>query len=170
MSAIIYVEGGGDSKELLIRCKKGFHRLLERCGFQRGRLPHLKACGGRGATYDDFAYAHGQSKADFIAMWIDSEDPVDDLDAAWGHLAARDNWSRPDGATDEQVLFSTTCMETLIVADRDALKKHFNGRISGIRFATPGRSRDQESPRRARCARACHSGMLQRLCQGQEII
>ena len=50
MSAKIYIEGGGDSKELRIRCREGFRRLLDQCGFT-GRMPKLIACGGRDATF-----------------------------------------------------------------------------------------------------------------------
>ena len=38
VSASIYLEGGGDSKELHIRCREGFRKLLENCGFQGGSL------------------------------------------------------------------------------------------------------------------------------------
>ncbi len=40
MSATIFLEGGGDSKELHIRCREGFRQLLEKCGF-KGRMPRL---------------------------------------------------------------------------------------------------------------------------------
>jgi hypothetical protein len=124
VSAILYLEGGGDSKELHARCREGFRRLLENCNF-RGRMPRLVACGGRDAAFGDFAFAHDDQAADFVAMWIDSEDPLADLDAAWAHLKTRDDWGRPAGAHDEQVLFMTTCMETWLVTDRAALKKHY---------------------------------------------
>jgi len=112
VSASIYLEGGGDSKELHIRCRAGFRKLLENCGFT-GRLPRLTACGGRTATYDDFQTAHAtKSGSQFIAMLIDSEEPLKDLEAAWQHLNRLDGWDAPAGASDEQVLFMTTCMET----------------------------------------------------------
>jgi hypothetical protein len=51
VSAYIYVEGGGagaDSKDVDIRCREGFRKLLENCGFE-GRMPRLvklvAACG-----------------------------------------------------------------------------------------------------------------------------
>jgi hypothetical protein len=58
-------------------------------------------------------------------MLVDSEDPVDDPDKTWAHLKKRDGWDRPSGATDEQVLLMTTCMETWIVADRATIKAHY---------------------------------------------
>jgi hypothetical protein len=60
-----------------------------------------------------------------VFLWIDSEDPMPDIEATWEHLQARDHWDRPNGATNEQVLFMTTCMETWIVADRATLAEHY---------------------------------------------
>ena len=56
MNARLYIEGGGDSKQLHTRCREGFRKLLERCGFG-GRMPRLVACGGRNSTFDDFSTA-----------------------------------------------------------------------------------------------------------------
>ena len=133
MSTTLYLEGGGsgpDSKGLQARCREGFRTLLEKCDF-RGRMPRLVACGGRTSAFDDFKTAHRNKEAGvYVAMLIDSEDPLAKLDAAWEHLRLRpgDNWEQPAGATDDQVLFMTTCMETWIVADREALRRHY-GRL-----------------------------------------
>lgn len=125
MKKTIYLEGGGDAKELHVRCREGFRKLLEQSGF-RGRMPRLVACGGRAATFDDFQTEHAQQgRRDYVAMLIDSETPVADVEATWAHLATHESWQRPAGAEDEQVLFMTTCMESWIVADRAALAKHY---------------------------------------------
>jgi hypothetical protein len=97
----IYVEGGGDSKELHVRCRKGFRKLLERAGFQ-SRMPRIVACGGRGAAFDAFKTAM-DTGVNYPLLLVDSEDPVpetaqpDDPDhpMAWEHLQARDGWERP---------------------------------------------------------------------------
>ena len=132
MSATIYLEGGAsgpDSKELQIRCREGFRKLLEKCDY-KGRMPSLVACGSRGAAFDDFKIALGAKGAsDYVAMWIDSEDPLTDLNATWVHLARRDNWVQPVEATDDQVLFMTTCMETLFAADHGALADHYKSEL-----------------------------------------
>jgi hypothetical protein len=52
-----------------------------------------------------------------------------DIEAAWAHLGRRDNWTTPAGATDDQVLLMTTCMETLVVADRAAMKAHYRANL-----------------------------------------
>jgi hypothetical protein len=124
----IYLEGGGDSKELHTCCRKGFRKLIENCGFT-GYMPRLVACGGRDSAFDDFKIAHAnKSNSDYVAMLIDSEDPLTDSDA-WEHLKERDGWNRPLDSEDDQVLFMTTCMETWIVADRDALTKHYGSKL-----------------------------------------
>lgn len=129
MSATIYLEGGGDAKDVRSRCREGFRKLLANCGFG-GRQPRLVACGSRAATFDDFKTAH-QSNDDgaFIALLIDSEDPIADVEKTWAHLKTRDHWTKPKGAHDDQVLFMTTCMETWIVADRASLAQHFGSKL-----------------------------------------
>ena len=59
MSATIYLEGGAsgaDSKDLQIRCREGFRKLLEKCDY-KGRMPRLFACGARDAAFDGFKIA-----------------------------------------------------------------------------------------------------------------
>ncbi|MGH7170380.1 MAG: DUF4276 family protein [Gemmataceae bacterium] len=129
MSSTIYLEGGGDSRDLQIRCREGFRKLLDRCGYA-GRLPKLVACGGRGKAFDDFKTAFARvRKGDFVALWVDSENPMDDLEATWEHLQARDHWATPNGATNDQVLLMTTCMEAWIVADRATLAEHYGAEL-----------------------------------------
>jgi hypothetical protein len=132
VSATLYLEGGAsgaDSKELQIRCREGFRKLLEKCGY-KGRMPRLSACGSRDAAFDDFQIGLAEkAAADYVAMWIDSEDPLKDLEAAWKHLTRSDKWMPPAGAADDQVLFMTTCMETWIVADHSALTDHYGAKL-----------------------------------------
>lgn len=122
----IYIEGGGDSKELHTRCREGFRTLLERCGFA-GRMPKLVACGSREQTWGDFRTAHRLGNHAF--MLVDSEDRINDIHAPWSHLQATDRWNKPDNAVDEQVLLMTTCMETWIIADRAALQRHYGHQL-----------------------------------------
>lgn len=121
----IFVEGGGDSKELQARCREGFRKLLENCGYE-GRMLKIVACGARNAAFEDFRNALRWVKGrEFVAMMIDSEQPLGNLEATWQHLAQHDRWQKPSGVLDAQVLFMTTCMETWIVADHSAMKKHY---------------------------------------------
>ena len=124
VKAHIYLEGGG-GKDLNSRCREGFNRLLKKCGFE-GRMPKLTASGGRDSVYNDFKTAHaGAASQDYVAMLVDSEDTVGDVHSPWAHLLQVDGWSVPAGATDEQVLLMTTCMETWIAADGNALSAHY---------------------------------------------
>lgn len=130
MKAHLYIEGG-ESKEDQIRCREGFRKIFEKAGLS-GRMPRLSACGGRQSAFDDFKSAHtSRQESDYIAMLVDSEDPVKDLEKTWDHLKSRvgDKWDKPAGAEDEQVLFMTTCMETWIVADRAALREHYGRKL-----------------------------------------
>ncbi len=131
MNAYIYIEGGAkgeDSKYQRIQCQEAFHKLLSRMGFT-GRKPRLVACGGRDSVYDRFCTKHGSSgDHEYIAMWIDSEEPMTDIENAWGHLRQVKTvtpWEKPSDANDHQVLFMTTCMETWIAADRQAMRDRF---------------------------------------------
>ncbi len=124
VKAVIYLEGGGESKELHTRCREGFHKLLEQNGFN-GKMPRLVASGSRNSAFSDFKAAYQSKSHTFVALWIDSEDPVADIEKTWAHLKQRDGWEKPEKSSDEQVLFMTTCMETLIATDRDTLKACF---------------------------------------------
>lgn len=130
MSARLFIEGG-ESKEDQIRCREGFRKLLDKAGFATSKkMPRLSACGGRNAAFDDFKTAHANRRAgDYIALLVDSEDPVADVEKTWEHLRRRDRWEKPPGAVDAEVLLMTTCMETWIVADHAALETHYGHRL-----------------------------------------
>ena len=132
VSARIYWEGGGNTKEGRARCREGFRKLIENSGFA-GRMPRLVACGSRISAFDDFKTAHAQRTPEaYVGLLVDSEDPVVDIDRSWHHVQQRigDQWVKPNGAVDEQLLFMITSMETWIVTDRDALSKHFGPRFN----------------------------------------
>lgn len=92
-------------------------------------MPRLVACGGRNAAFDDLCTAHRESAAAFVAMLVDSEDPVADGEKPWAHLHARDGWERPEGALDDQALLMITCMETWIACDHSALRGRFGAEL-----------------------------------------
>jgi hypothetical protein len=124
VSAIIFVEGGGDAG-LDARCREGFHKLVEKT-VAKGHNPKLVACGSRGEAYKRFCtqIAH-PDKFSYVGLWVDSEDAIPAGVQPWAHLMARDHWAKPAHATDDNVLFMTTCMETWCVADRESLKEHY---------------------------------------------
>lgn len=116
----LYIEGGGDSKEQHTRFREAFTKLLTKAGLTR--MPRIVAGGGRDQTFDRFkiAIAIGED----AMLLVDSEDPVTGT-SAWGHLKARDGWDCPSGVDDHQAQLMVTCMETWIVADREALRRVF---------------------------------------------
>ncbi len=128
MSAHLYIEGG-ESKTDQILCRKAFSSLLQKAGLA-GRLPRLTASGSRNATFDGFKTAHhGNRSGAFVAMLVDSEDPVENIGEPWPHLKKRDGWDQPLGAGDDQALLMVTSMETWIAADRDALTRHYGKQL-----------------------------------------
>ena len=91
-------------------------------------MPRIHAAGSRRDAFDRFTTAHDNvGENDYVAMLIDSESQVTNAERPWDHLANRpgDRWSKPPGATDDQVLLMTTSMETWIAADRELLHRRF---------------------------------------------
>ena len=130
MSVRIFIEGGGNTAQLRNRCREAFTKLLRKCGFQ-GRMPRIYAVGSRNDTFDRFKTEHDDTAGtDYVAMLIDSEDPVSNVERTWDHLSQRDGWCKPNDADDDQVMFMTTCMETWIATDRDALRGRYGQRLN----------------------------------------
>lgn len=132
MSVRIFVEGGSsgpDSRQLAIQSRAAFRNLLEKCNLP-GKITAITTCGSRGNAFRDFKNGLRVCKpGDRVVLLVDSEDPMDDINQTWRHLKIQDNWDRPQNATDEQVLMMTTCMETWIVADRNALREHYGANL-----------------------------------------
>jgi len=126
VSIKIYVEGGGDTRDLKLRCRRGFSEFLRKSGLE-GRMPRIVACGGRQSAYDDFCTALKKAGGDeFIVLLVDSEDAVAaGGDGPWSHLKVRDNWDKPATATDDNVHLMVWCMEAWFVADRETLAAFF---------------------------------------------
>lgn len=125
MKVKIYVEGGGDGKDLRTRCRKGFSSFFENANLA-GRMPRVVACGDRETAFDKFHTAFGARKTEeFIVLLVDSEGPVVAGVGPWQHLAGRDDWDKPPAATDEHAHLMVQCMEAWFLADRDGLAEYF---------------------------------------------
>jgi hypothetical protein len=120
----IYVEGGGDhNKALHTQCREGFSKFFQRAGLE-GRMPRVVACGGRQQAYNAFRTAHANAVADSLPiLLVDCEAPVIGNDP-WEHVRLRpgDGWSRPSGATEDQLHLMVQTMEAWFYADRDELQ------------------------------------------------
>ena len=62
---------------------------------------------------------------------------MSDIEETWGYLGQSDGWRRPTDARDDQVLLMTTCMETLVVADPNALREHFGRGLRPNSYHSP---------------------------------
>ena len=119
---VIYVEGGGYHNRGLQRiCREAFHKFFEKAGFS-GRLPRTVLSGGRSQAYEDFKNAC--ASGDSALLLIDSEDAVRCV-SPWEHCLSRDKFLKPVNATDEHCHFMVVCMETWLLADKDALSGYF---------------------------------------------
>ena len=125
MKVKVYVEGGGDGRELRARCRRGFSSFFEKAKLA-GRMPQVIACGGRQSVCEKFRGALGSSDGrEFIVLLVDSEGPVAEGSGPWSHLEARDGWDRPEDATDENAHLMVQCMEAWFLADRSCLATFF---------------------------------------------
>lgn len=140
----LFVEGGGDSQTLRTACRNGFTEFLKKAGLI-GKMPRVIPCGSRKETYDDFCTAFTSGEQAFLL--VDSEDLVSEAHTQkpWQYLAARpgDQWAQPTGSTDEQCHLMVVCMESLFLADRQALTNFFGQGFQAS--ALPAASRAIES-------------------------
>lgn len=115
----LYVEGGGDSKQLTTLCRRGFRKLIERAGL-RGAMPRIVACGSRQNAYERFSTA---LKDDYRIpmLLVDAEAPVTAA-GPWEHLRQQDGWRRPTGATTDHCHLMVQVMESWFLADTRALQ------------------------------------------------
>ena len=130
MSAVIYIEGGGDRDENLARVfRRSWTKFFKAAGLE-GHLPRVVRGGGRARTFDLFQTAIGNPRPGRVPLLlVDSEVDVAAGHSAWRHLQARDGWDRPQGARDDQVFLMVQVMETWLVADRDTLRRFFGAQF-----------------------------------------
>ena len=126
MSPIIYIEGGGDRNENLERLfRRAWTKFFAAAGIE-GRLPRVVRGGSRSRTFDLFRKAAGNPSPNRVPLLlVDSEEAVQEGHSPWQHLSARDNWSPPGGAGDDQAFLMVQVMETWFLADRETLRRHF---------------------------------------------
>ena len=137
MSVKVYVEGGGDRRELKTKCRRGFSEFFRKARLA-DRMPRIIAGGDRKKTYDSFCVVLDKAADnDFIVLLVDSEEPVAEGSSPWLHLKKRDKWDKPPGAADENAHLMVQCMEAWFLADKETLEKFFGSQFN--RNALPGR-------------------------------
>ena len=125
MSVKVYVEGGGDTRELKQKCRRGFSEFFRKVGLA-GRMLRVVSGGSRNNTYDRFRTALTNAKhGEFVVLLVDSEGPVAIGSGPWAYLKGRDGWGKPEAAKDENAHLMVQCMEAWFFADRQALAAYF---------------------------------------------
>ncbi len=120
MSVTIYVEGGGDNNDTLIRCRQGFAEYCAKLT-PAHRRPKIVACGGRQQTFDRFkTEARINNLGEICVLLVDSEGPVGPDIAPVTFLQTRDRWVLPDSKNFESFLM-VQAMEAWLLADRETL-------------------------------------------------
>lgn len=122
----IYIEGGGRSDHTKTLMRQGFSeffRELVTIARERRVDWRIVACGSRENAFRAFQIALKANPKAFNVLLVDSEEAVSQ--PPWQHLAMRDNWARPQGATDAHCQFMVQCMEAWIIADRNALRAFY---------------------------------------------
>ena len=124
VTATLYIEGGGEGKDLRARFREGWKKFFDSAGVD-GRTKIVRGAGRR-QTFDRFATAvSGSSPGTVPFLLVDSEGPVAPGHSIWQHLHVRDGWHRPANAGDDRVFLMVQVMETWFLADREALRSYF---------------------------------------------
>ena len=163
MSIAIYVEGGGETRQLKRDCRKGFRQFFEKAGLE-GRMPQIRACGSRNKAFDQFSTAFDQSPADrdTTLLLVDSEGPVAPGATPWSHLEKRDKWQPPQGVGDDNVHLMVQLMESWFLADKECLAEYFGNGFN--RDSLPPNPNIEEVPKSdvmsslKRATKRCKSG------------
>lgn len=125
MSVRIYVEGGGDNKDTIKRCKEGFASYCQKLAAPN-RRPSIVACGGRQQAFDRFSTAVLDSRAgETCVLMVDAEGPIG-AQTPTEHLRARDKWDFPS-LQNHRVFLMVQAMEAWFLADREALAAFYDG-------------------------------------------
>jgi hypothetical protein len=125
VSVQIFVEGGGDMKTTLTKCREGFSTYCAKLAPSK-RRPSVIACGGRQQAFDRFKTAIKASRdGEICALLVDAEGPVRTNNPE-EHLLARDGWNFPTLGR-HRVFLMVQAMEAWFLADRVALAEFYDG-------------------------------------------
>lgn len=129
MRVKLYIEGGGEGHLLDTLFRQGWKQFFEAAGLS-GKMPSVVRGQGRKQTLDLFVTAVANPRGGTLPLLlVDSEDPVEEGHSVWQHLEARDGWTRPPGAADDQAFLMVQVMETWFLADRNMLRRYFGNSL-----------------------------------------
>ena len=127
VTATLYIEGGGDSREQGIRFRQGWNDFFTSAGV--GARTKIVRGGGRQRTFDRFVTALRKRVPSVVPLLlVDSEEAVA-ARPVWQHLQSRDRWNKPAGVRDDQAFLMVQAMETWFLADSNALRAHFGAQF-----------------------------------------
>ncbi len=138
----IYLEGGGPTAATRTPFRRGMSGFLKpiveiaRSNRIRWRIV---PCGGRSEAFEDFCDALTNEPGVFNVLLVDSETLPATANLPWSHLSQRkgDEWKKPASAADEHCHLMAACMESWLVVDREALKKHFGKGFDEAKLPNP---------------------------------
>lgn len=129
VSIKIYIEGGGDGKDLDSRFREAWSKFFKAAGLS-GQMPRPIRGKGRLNTHDLFVTAFQTRKNDELPLLLlDSEDALAEGHGIWQHLKTRDGLDKPDQASEEHAHLMVRVMETWLLSDPGALGKYYGSKF-----------------------------------------
>ena len=125
---LVYAEGGGDSDELKSQMRQAFSEFFDKTHLKTCK-PRVIACGSRSNAFNDFRMAIDQGRN--ALLLVDSETPVSAAHQQgshflpWAHLKCRDNWDKPDKASDADCHLMVQVMESWFLVDWETVATFF---------------------------------------------
>lgn len=111
VTATLYIEGGGEGRELGARFREGWNEFFKSAGV--GSKTKIVRGGTRQQTFRRFATAVKGFQPNAVPLLlVDSEGPVAVGNSVWQHLHTRDSWSQPLNASNDQAFLMVQIMET----------------------------------------------------------
>ena len=124
VTATLYIEGGGEGKDLRGRFRRGWQAFFGAAGV--GSRIKIVRGAGRQQTFKRFVSAVSDPRSDTIPLLlVDSEEAVAAGQSVWRHLVDRDGWRKPKDADEDQAFLMVQVMETWFLADTDGLRRYF---------------------------------------------
>lgn len=125
----IYIEGGGEGKDLDIRFREAWTKFFKAAGLA-GQMPRPVRGKGRAHTFDLFSTAVKNSQPNEMPLLLlDSEVAVKNDKTVWQHLKECDGFDKPQNATDEHAYLMVQVMETWFLADINCLRTYFGSKF-----------------------------------------